>query len=287
MRDLNYSLKVLLKEEGKGAYATRAAKHAHLQQAANDLHDLGYRKMTARSLKPKHVDALIAHWHAQALRPGTIKNRMSSLRWWAKTVGKPSVIARSNDHYGIDRRQYVTGDNKAKRLDRDKLDQVTDRHTRFSLQLQAAFGLRREEAIKFSPSYAVKADKIVLKGSWCKGGKPREIPIRNQTQRDLLQRVRQFVGFAALIPVNKNYVQQMRTYERNTDKAGLNRMHGLRHAYAQERYKEMTGWESPHRGGPDRSDLSPENKAIDEAARLAISREMGHERIQIVAIYLG
>ena len=40
-----------------------------------------------------------------------------------------------------------------------------------SLELQRAFGLRREEAMKFQPSYADQKDHITLKASWTKGGR--------------------------------------------------------------------------------------------------------------------
>lgn len=54
-------------------------------------------------------------------------------------------------------------------------------------QLQSAFGLRREEAIKFSPNYAIKDDHIKLKASRTKGGRARTVPIRNDEQRQLLR----------------------------------------------------------------------------------------------------
>ena len=49
-----------------------------------------------------------------------------------------------------------------------------------SLELQSAFGLRREEAIKFAPRYADKGDHLLLKASWTKGGKARTIPVRTK-----------------------------------------------------------------------------------------------------------
>ena len=64
-------------------------------------------------------------------------------------------------------------------------------------------------------------------------------------------------------------------------------MHGLRHHYAQARYAELTGWKAPAAGGPTSTQLSPEDKRIDREARLTISRELGHEREQITAVYLG
>ena len=243
--------------------------------------------MNAGSLKPKHVDSLVKQWLAQELSTGTIKNRMAVLRWWAQKVDKQNVVARSNDHYGIPDRQFVTNSSKAKALDAPDLEKIPDPHIRLSLQLQQAFGLRREEAIKFQPGFADRGDHILLKASWTKGGKERVVPIRNAEQRTLLDRIKRAVGNGSLIPADRNYVQQLRLYERQTANAGLSRMHGLRHAYAQQRYHELTGWMSPAAGGPTSKQLSPEQRQLDQQARLTISQELGHARIQIVSVYLG
>ena len=61
MRDLNYGLKRLVRNTKEGSYATQGARHDILQQAANTLHELGYRKLRPQSLKPKHVEALVTH----------------------------------------------------------------------------------------------------------------------------------------------------------------------------------------------------------------------------------
>lgn len=156
-----------------------------------------------------------------------------------------------------------------------------------SLELQREFGLRREEAIKFSPSHADRGDRIVLKDSWTKGGRPREIPIRTAAQRAVLDRARQLAGRGSLIPAERRYIQQLRLYERHTGAAGLSRLHGLRHEYAQRRYQELTGWPAPAAGGPTARELTPEQKDRDQKVRRLISRELGHEREQITAIYLG
>jgi hypothetical protein len=79
----------------------------------------------------------------------------------------------------------------------------------------------------------------------------------------------------------------MRIYERETQKVGLSKLHGLRHRYAQERYLELTGKHAPACGGPIRSELSEDERANDTVARYAISQELGHEREQITAVYLG
>ena len=126
----------------------------------------------------------------------------------------------------------------------------------------------------------------MLKASWCKGGREREIPIRTAQQREVLDQTHRLVGRGSMIPSGRSYVEQVKLYERQTTAAGLHKLHGLRHAYAQERYKELTGWASPAAGGKSSAKLRGEEKALDHDARMTISRELGHGREQITW-YLG
>ena len=142
---------------------------------------------------------------------------------------------------------------KAKDLAEEQLARVKDEHVRMSLRLQQAFGLRREEALKIQPRWADRGDHLQLKASWTKGGRERTVPIRTQEQRALLEQAKQLAGLGSLIPGGRQYIEQLRIYERHTANAGLSKMHGLRHAYAQQRYLELTGWPSPHAGGPTKS----------------------------------
>lgn len=90
-----------------------------------------------------------------------------------------------------------------------------------------------------------------------------------------------------MIPPHRSYVHRLRVYEGNTTRAGLSSMHGLRHAYAQERYEELTGRECPASGGPRSDSLSLEQRELDREAHLTISQELGHEREQVTTAYLG
>jgi len=287
VKDLNYQLKQLCRRNRDGSYATQRDRERLLSVIADQLHWLGYRNMNARSLKPKHVEALVQRWQAESLSTGTIKNRMTVLRWWAQKVNRQNVIARQNDHYGIPDRVFVSSESKAMRVNGVALDQVKDVYVQMSLELQQAFGLRREEAIKFQPRYADRGDHLVLKDSWTKGGKARVVPVLNRAQRAVLDRAHRLAGGGSLIPDQRNYRQQLRIYERHTANAGLSKLHGLRHAYAQDRYEALTGWKAPAAGGPTSKDLAPTERAVDREVRLIISRELGHERVQITTIYCG
>ena len=281
-----------------GSYATQANRRQTLVAAGRSLRGLGYKLNHPQGLKPKHVDALVEHWQAQGQSTGTLKNKLAALRWWAEKVNKASVIARDNAHYGIARRVYVAAQSKARSVSANQLDRVTDPRVRTSLELQRAFGLRREESIKFQPSYADQGDRLVLEPSWTKGGKAREIPIKTDEQRRVLVRTHEVAGRGSLIAAERSYVEQLRIYERQTANAGLNKLHGLRHQYAQSQYRLLTaemargrglasGWPSPVDGGPSRAALTPVQREIDQAVRLQVSRELGHEREQIATVYLG
>lgn len=287
MRDLNYQLKLLCKHSHEGSFETRVGRERQLSAIANQLHDLGFRQLKATSLKQKHVQALVDQWLGQNLSAGTIKNRMSCLRWWAEKVNKRAVVASANDFYGIPDRQFVAQESKARDLAKDQLTLVKDEHVRMSLRLQQAFGLRREEALKIQPRWADRGDHLQLKASWTKGGRERTVPIRTKEQRALLEEAKQLAGLGSLIPGGRQYIEQLRIYERHTANAGLSKMHGLRHAYAQQRYLELTGWHSPHGGGPSRTQLTKSQRDIDQRVRLTISEELGHQREQITAVYLG
>jgi hypothetical protein len=287
MRNLNYELKQLGTRNRDGSYATQANRARTFALMADQLSALGYKQLHATELKGRHVNALVKLWLSQALAPGTMKNRMAALRWWAEKAGRAWVIARDNAQYGIPERQYVTNVSKARTLSAGDLTKVRDPYVRMSLELQRAFGLRREEAIKFQPVYADQGNCLVLKASWTKGGKRREILIRTAEQRAVLDRVHQLAGNGSLIPAHRTYAAQLKVYERHTAAAGLHKLHGLRHAYAQQRYQELTGWAAPAAGGPLNRELTAAQKALDHEARLTISRELGHEREQITAVYLG
>ena len=287
MRDLNFELKQLCLRNRDGSYATQYARERILTMVANQLHEMGFHHMQAASLKPKHVEALVERWKGDSLSAGTIKNRMTELRWWAEKVAKQNVLARDNDYYGIPRRNYVTNVSHARILSTGDLARLTDPWTRMSLKLQAAFGLRREESIKIRPEWADRGDRLALKASWTKGGREREIPIRTAEQRMVLEEAKQLTVHGSLIPKASSYVQQLQRFKAQCMAAGIQHVHGHRHQYAQDRYRTLTGWSCPAQGGPKSKQLRPEQRAIDRQARLTISGELGHGRAVVVSIYLG
>lgn len=276
-----------------GSFSTQAARRDILAQVGRQLLQMGYRNLGAQGLKPKHIQSLLDNWREEGLSVATMKNRMAHLRWWAEKIGKQNVIPRTNDELDLGRRKYVTNQTKARDLPDSALSKIKDERLKASLELQRAFGLRREECLKFQPIYALngkrlqEAQSIKLAPTWCKGGRAREVPITTNYQREVLQRALVLAGKGSMIPGEKKYVQWLVKYEQDTKRAGLSKLHGLRHQYAQIRYHELTGWDAPACGGPVRKELNEGQLNLDLEARLIISNELGHNREAITSVCLG
>ncbi len=286
MTPLQWDIRNVLKANRDGSRTTQYQRQAMLFRFAGDIRKLGHRDTRLPGIGNRHVHRVVDHWKQQELSDATIMNRLSAIRWLGVKVGKPNLGYDSNRAFGLNGRSNPNV-SKAERLTVSVTRHVTDPYVRVSLKLQAAFGLRRSEAMKIQPRWADRGDKIVLKGSWTKGGRPREIPIRTAYQRGVLEEAKRIAGTGSMIPAHKSYKQHLHTWEHATRKAGLSKTHGLRHAYAQSRYYELTGWKSPNQGGPARNELKGEERDLDIRARLQVAEELGHARITITYVYLG
>lgn len=120
-------------------------------------------------------------------------------------------------------------------------------------------------------------------------GKPRIIKIQYPEQWQTIEQVKTFVGKSqrALIPHQKKFVQQETAYDNQVKQAGIHKAHGLRHAYAQRRYQDLTGWLCPAKGGFLQNELNSSQRQLDKIARQLIAQELGHERPSVVAMYCG
>ncbi len=288
MKNIEYAMRFVCKRNRDGSYGTMANRENSLRLMGRQLNDMGFKHLKRTDqLKPKHVWTLVNRWKEEGISEGAMKNRMAHLRWLADKTGNRGLVARDNDHYGIERRRFVTNESRAVEFTSRQLEAIQDPYIRVSAELQRDFGLRREEALKFIPTLADQGDKIRLQASWCKGGKEREIPIRNEQQRATLDRAHKVAKGLSLIPQSRRYVEHMNCYAKAMHKIGLGKTHGARHLYAQQRYHELSGRLPPALGGQSRKDMSSEEREKDDQIRLRISRELGHERIQIVAVYIG
>jgi integrase len=297
-RSLEAQITYEVTRSNKGSYTTQADRIIMLKAIGTELRK-EFRLQQITNLKPKHIIRLVEIWKSKGISNATIGNRMAGLRYLAcDLLKKHDIIPAKNSDLGIERRTNDFNTDKGW-TPTEEFKQNLPETQQIHVDLMRNLGLRYEEAAKFRPNEADRGTKIaVIWGT--KGGRPRELEITNEKQRETLDRAKEFV--------DKNYreniIPREMTYKKFEDhtrniytnvgitKEGVGTPHGLRHQYAQDRYEAITGWKPPaQRTEEDRRDfklnMTQEEKDIDTRARLQITSELGHGRIDVVSNYIG
>lgn len=286
-----YQLKGILQYNIDGSQNTRETRfHSlrrfidHMQQNRGypthwDLHRLG----------KKELHRYVHDLKAKGLAHRTIENNLKDIRWLASKVGRADQML-SNRECGLKQRVF-SFENKAVQLTPHFLEQMTYRMQLIN-RLKFEFGLREKEALKFGYQYATAKEGFLrMKGNWCKNGRSRVIEIVNDRQVQLLKEVGEFQkaqGDYSMIPHDikfstyRNYVQE------KSKELGF-KGHGLRHAWAHERFKQLAGFDCPIAGGSEYKDLTTEEKERWDFAAGRVNQELGHgkNRLDTTATYIG
>ncbi len=294
LKSAQFSINECIKSIRVYSFASKADMRHMLNRCIKDLHELGYQVGHINGLKPKHIHILVEHWKNQDKNPATIKNYMAKLRKLSILLDKPHLVKPNNDAYQISKRSYIPTQSKA--IHQMDFSKCTDPMIQLSLEAQSLFGLRREESMKLVISEAWQGDCLKIKPSWTKGGIGRIVEITNEEQHQWIAKAMQLVtaGYS-LIPKNRTYKQHLSHYQVQTKNMGLIKCHGLRHAYAQRLYVELTksfdvkgkGLICPINGGKSSKRLRGHEREWDRSAREILSRQLGHSRIGIIKTYIG
>ena len=134
-----------------------------------------------------------------------------------------------------------------------------------------------------------------------RGGRDRTLEISAKGE-EAIAYARSVGGKRNTMPPDRSEKQWEAQYYRILKEHGLTKSevgassHGLRHAYAQERYEKITGFEAPCKfGSKDEFRANAQEKAhgdwkeLDSDARLILKTELGHgpDRDDVVSQYLG
>ncbi|MGH8291158.1 MAG: phage integrase N-terminal domain-containing protein [Steroidobacteraceae bacterium] len=296
------SLAVVLKERNGArhdgavsSFATRDKRADVLYAGFRRLHELNFRPETVKSLRGKHIEALVKDWGERGLSASTLQNNLSIFRSFAEWIGKAGMV-RGIERYlgpGVAARSSIAREDRSwsgRGIDvAAKIEQVRQQDPRVALQLelQAAFGLRAREAMQLRPHLADKGTYLSITHG-TKGGRDRVEPIRTPEQRALLERAKTFCATpsSSTSDPQQRLHQWKNHYYHIVRSCGITRKdgitsHGLRHGYANDRYRELTGFDSPVRGGV------LVDKVADQAARHVVAEELGHSRECVTTHYLG
>lgn len=208
------------------------------------------------NLKPGHIQAYVQNLHDQKTSARTGANYMAYIRDLCQAIGKGGIVAKDNAAYGfggVSRQNPLEVNNDKIAAIRSQLDAKAAAGDRLAMMMGAsaemrdAFGLRQKEGL-LSCNVVVKDGRMCLDVEGAKGGKPRQIPVRNQQQLNALDRVAataKLLGNASGrgIPPEMSLKEAMQAESKAWNKSGGTRaakanMHAQRHAYAQERLAE-------------------------------------------------
>jgi hypothetical protein len=229
------------------------------------------------------------------------KNYLSAVNCVMKlaTEGKWQTIRPGSD-CGIERRKYIPKVTKS--ISETKHTQIQENVAeRIShlLALQREFGLRFKESCLLDPKAALKqANKygFISVKAGTKGGRPRNVPCTEKGKL-MLEQATKIQNGKSMVPHKISYIKFRQECYAQAQIAGFN-FHSERHAYAQNRYREIVNAPSPLEAGWEHKGRIEKlaeylkipfeaAKDIDKRARLRISIELGHSRVEISNAYLG
>lgn len=162
-------------------------------------------------------------------------------------------------------------------------------HAATVAELARELGLRSKEAALLDAAKSIREAQergIIRITEGTKGGRPRELAITHHRQIEALTKAATLQGQErALIPSGQNWKtfreNQLREGRTLLQAHGIAGYHDLRSAYACDRYQVLTGQPAPVFGNPIA------DRALDKQARMQLTQELGHVRIDVVAEYIG
>lgn len=275
-------------------------------------HKTRFNNLDPRQLATRHVEMMVARWVDRGLATATIHNRLSFLRTYAGWIGKAGLVLPPERYVGVDsihanRVRVATEDLSWSTQNVDiaaKIAEVAAFDCWVGLQLELChrFAMRAKEARHFRPHEAVvpraaanprdaepfpEVESFVRVTYGTKGGRPRDLPLTTDAQRDLLERCcrvvasGRYVGWPGLTSVRAR-----RRFYYVLDKFGITKKqlgvvaHGLRHQHINDAFAQDAGGPSPVRGASEKA-------PGDKLARGRAARVLGHNRAEVVSCYLG
>jgi hypothetical protein len=257
------------------------------------------------NITPEHViqysNQLKSRIDQGELKPSTAQLYVSAINSILKiaTRGAWQSISPTKD-CGIPRRKYLPAQSKSMpKLKHDRVINIVDERVGVMLSLQRTLGLRFKEAALIDAKkalYQANTDGYITVTSGTKGGKRREIPVSCDAKR-AIERAADIQNGRSMVPKKMAYADFRRECYSTSDKHDFN-FHAERHHYAQQRYQELSGAPAPISTGVSKNnwlafvaqflnvDLSTA-ESIDREARLTLSRELGHNRLEVVRVYIG
>jgi site-specific recombinase XerD len=306
MSSIERQVEKIFKHTRQGSFATRARYENSAKDFARFCADK-FKLQNFKNVQDKHLIAYAQHRHGQGIASKTIKNDLAAIRYTHDQVAQARHQLSDNQHLAtqgvtLDKTPDVKGNRAWVSPEIEKMKDVAIQQGKVevanAIDIARTMGLRVAEVACMRRS---QAEAAIRTGQYqvqneAKNGKWRIVPVSPEAKAVLEKQLenvargeRMFVqqGEKAHQVISRweNWLdnhrskaetlggQQLRTW---TDHNGLeiqNKItwHGLRYCYAQERMDQ----------------LQREEKMPFDAAAEVLSKELGHNREEVVQIYLG
>lgn len=278
---------------------TKKSRAYIIHQFVSDIKQAGFAIKSILNVNQKHIQAAVDTWNKDKLSIGTINNRLSTLRWLAKAIGKNGMILPPSE-YGLSpedtKRTYIARDDHSwtnkNVYPAEKIAQVRtkDEWVAMHMELMNAFGLRVWESVLMRIRLA-DCGEVLNVQEGAKGGRPRMVKIDTPEKRRVLDcaaEMTRTTAKGALVRPGKTPKQMLNRIYYVCRKFGITKKelgitpHGLRHQFANDLFEKTAGFPSAVRGGPTVPDRQADTKARHE-----VTRQLGHARTSITAAYTG
>ena len=271
--------------------------------------DLGFAIKTLSNVGEKHIEALHAAWLKQGGRHEKSAGRIHNLNCYLRLLfdvhlGKHSLVKVVSFYDADCKRTYAAAEDKSWEGHGIDVDAVIGSITAkggdhqivaAQLELCLAFGLRVTESWLARPLELLDeaiGREILRIQHGTKGGRPRDVPLIELAQLDVLTRVAAFTRgqHQTMIPVRYSLPQWRSRYYTIVRSHGLRRdaegglgvtSHGLRHQYLHSVYKRLTGTDAPIKGAVTL------DMPTHRAALKTLSEHAGHSDVRKASAYLG
>lgn len=286
----------------QNSFATRDRYEDSCRQFVTFLHDR-FKLQNIRNVSDKHVVAFVEHRQQQGMAAKTIKNDLGAVRYLHDHVSNPRFTLSDNAQlkklHGItlEKTPQVTGDRAWTVREYSDMKQLANtlgrRDVADVLTLARTMGLRIAEAVgsrRAQAEAALRSGVYPVQGE-AKNGKHRDVPLSPEGRQVLQERLantprggRLFVDPGEKMHRVVNRMEKFLEYHRpkiespnGSQRAKLQgagskplTFHGLRYNYVQQRMDQQMA------------------KGFNqEQAAAIVSKEVGHERIDVIKIYQG
>ncbi|OAI03555.1 integrase domain-containing protein [Methylomonas methanica] len=303
-RNLTRAGKTCAHQCGK-AFATRGtiaerwsvfAKWLEQTQGIKRMEDINREQVIA------YGEALKSRVQRDELKASTAQLYVSAVNsiMTSATHGEWQTVSPTRD-CSIPKRRYIPETSKA--MPQSQHDQlqvsVDDERIAALLNLQRTLGLRFKESALLDAQKALgqaQREQRITVFSGTKGGKRRQVPVSAEALATL-ETAASLQNGPSMVPANLLYVDFRNHCYLQAQQQPF-QFHGQRHHYAQQRYQALTGIPAPINTTISKSTwhsymaaqlcISLEAaEALDQRARSILSQELGHERLEVVRVYIG